>query len=232
MRPPELRSSCRHPGHRLPRGASPRRSALRMLERAPLQGSWHAQRPARDRPQRRRAAPAPVAWATRLREDLDGAKVAIVGYAGADVDLRVALREALAGCARAVWLGTPHDDESLRRRFAEPLATGRLSLRFRPDLEFLNWAAARKLTVSTLPTSTPRSWPAAGTTGSVAAVCAQRAAARAGARRLRRRTRLTSTATRFAKTPIARSPPGDEVDVVVAGVRMGRRRVEIDLRLS
>lgn len=95
--------------------------------------------------------PLPAAWAARLREDLDGAEVAIVGYAGADVDLRVALREALAGCARAVWLGTPHDDESLRRRFAEPLATGRLSLRFgeRPDLEFLNWAAARKLTVST-----------------------------------------------------------------------------------
>lgn len=97
--------------------------------------------------------PLPSAWLGRLRDDLDGATVALVGYAGADIDLRTGLRDALTGTAGAVWFGTSFDELPLGRRFANVVASGALSLRLsgRPDLEFLQWGEAEGL-VAAIPT--------------------------------------------------------------------------------
>jgi len=87
-------------------------------------------------------------WLDRLARDLDGAQVAIVGYAGADIDLRTGLRDALTLTEQAVWFARDSDREPLNRRFAGPFAHGHLQLDVsgRPDLAALDWGAARALT--------------------------------------------------------------------------------------
>ncbi len=91
--------------------------------------------------------PLDEAWVRRLRTDFAAAEVAVVGYAGADIDLRTALRGALAGSTIAEWFEIEARREVLSRRFGDVLASGRLHLRIndRPDLAFLAWAAARGL---------------------------------------------------------------------------------------
>jgi len=91
--------------------------------------------------------PLPPAWLDRLADDFGGAVIAVVGYAGADVDLRTALRDALGASADARWFGTPADQEPLGRRFAGPLAAKQLQLRIsdRPDLAALDWGRAQGL---------------------------------------------------------------------------------------
>jgi tetratricopeptide (TPR) repeat protein len=81
-------------------------------------------------------------WLVRLRRDLAGARVAIVGYAGADIDLRSGLADALSDARTATWFGRQADDGPLRRRFARPLGDGRLKLVLveRPDVAALTWA--------------------------------------------------------------------------------------------
>lgn len=90
-------------------------------------------------------------WARRLRADLADAEVAVVGYAGADVDLRTALRGALAGSTAAEWFEIEAGGEALSQRFGDALTSGRLHVRIddRPDLTFLAWAAARGLAEQT-----------------------------------------------------------------------------------
>lgn len=86
-------------------------------------------------------------WLKRLAADLRGVEVAIVGYAGADIDLRTGLRDALRLAAKAVWFGTERDRDPLRRRFANVLATGRLQLMIssRPDWAAFDWGSRRGL---------------------------------------------------------------------------------------
>ncbi len=87
-------------------------------------------------------------WLDRLARDVEGAQVAIVGYAGADIDLRTGLRDAFTVTKQAVWFARDSDREPLNRRFTRPLADGclRLDLSERPDLAALDWGAARDLT--------------------------------------------------------------------------------------
>jgi tetratricopeptide (TPR) repeat protein len=94
--------------------------------------------------------PLPPDWRRRLADDFRDASVALVGYAGADIDLRAGLRDALGAARRAVWFGTSDDDQRLRRRFAGALATGALELRIsdRPDLAALEWGREHDLTVA------------------------------------------------------------------------------------
>ena len=79
------------------------------------------------------------AWLRRLESDCAGATVTVVGYAGADVDLRTGLRIALEGAASARWFALSTGEEDLRRRFEAPLASGILELRTNehPDVEAL-----------------------------------------------------------------------------------------------
>ena len=89
--------------------------------------------------------PLRAGWLQRLNADLAGATVALLGYAGADIDLRAGLRSALEQTDSAVWFGTEWDRETLERRFKSPLSQGllKLDLSERPDLVALEWAAAR-----------------------------------------------------------------------------------------
>lgn len=91
--------------------------------------------------------PLPDPWLERLKIDLAGAQVAVVGYAGADIDLRRGLHDALTGAAAATWFGTAFDEKLLLRRFGKLVANGSLTLELssRPDLEFMNWLAARHI---------------------------------------------------------------------------------------
>ena len=87
-------------------------------------------------------------WLGRLSSDLGGAEVCVVGYAGADIDLRAGLCAALGESHSSRWFGRPSDQAPLQRRFAEPLATHALELDLsdRPDLAALTWAKERGLT--------------------------------------------------------------------------------------
>jgi hypothetical protein len=86
----------------------------------------------------------PSAWRERLTSDLEGAAVAVIGYTGADIDLRDGLREALHGSSSALWFARPKDAPFLDRRFATLLSTRTLQLRIseRPDLAALQWGRA------------------------------------------------------------------------------------------
>lgn len=91
--------------------------------------------------------PLPAPWLLRLRRDFEGADVALVGYAGADVDLRSGLRAALDETRSATWYARSDDEQILMGRFFAPIQNRRLALRFsdRPDIGFLSWAEANGL---------------------------------------------------------------------------------------
>jgi hypothetical protein len=76
------------------------------------------------------------AWLERLAGDCAGATVTVVGYAGADVDLRSGLRIALEGATEAQWFTGSDVETEIRRRFAGPVDSGVLEVRSseRPDL--------------------------------------------------------------------------------------------------
>jgi len=86
-------------------------------------------------------APLPDAWLERLAADLDQARVAVVGYAGADVDLRTGLAAALRTTAALTWFGRPSDEGPLHERFGAV----DLALSERPDRAALEWARAERL---------------------------------------------------------------------------------------
>jgi tetratricopeptide (TPR) repeat protein len=92
-------------------------------------------------------APMPAPWLERLAADLDGADVAVVGYAGADVDLRTGLAAALSTTASLTWFGRPDDEASLRERFG-PIS---LALSDRPDCAAFAWARDHGLTAKVTP---------------------------------------------------------------------------------
>jgi hypothetical protein len=85
--------------------------------------------------------PLPHPWFARLTADLSDATTVVVGYAGADIDLRTGLRDALGGSRSALWFGTEWDETPLRRRFGQLLDDGVLGLRLSkcPDLECLGF---------------------------------------------------------------------------------------------
>lgn len=93
----------------------------------------------------------PEPWTSRLRRDFEGAQVGLVGYAGADIDLRAALQDALAAAAGAQWFDIQPRRADLEARFGRGLEAGRLqlSLTERPDLSFLDWARQQELTART-----------------------------------------------------------------------------------
>lgn len=86
-------------------------------------------------------------WFDRLATDCEGL-VVVVGYAGADVDLRSGLRDALEGSKAAHWFGKPTDRAPLRRRFSDAIAANKLTLELsaRPDVASLEWGVAHGLT--------------------------------------------------------------------------------------
>lgn len=92
--------------------------------------------------------PMPTLLRERLDSDLLEASVAVIGYAGADIDLRMGLREALRGSANAMWFCRSEDEAGLARRFEGAVQSNKLSLSIstRPDLSGLEWAAAEGLT--------------------------------------------------------------------------------------
>ena len=83
----------------------------------------------------------------RLQRDFLGAHVGVVGYAGADIDLRSGLRRAIETCSATYWFGRSDEEASLHRRFTTSASSGRLSFNFspRPDLAFLRWASSAGL---------------------------------------------------------------------------------------
>ena len=96
-------------------------------------------------------APLPGPWLRRLESDLTAAHVAIVGYAGADIDLRSGLRQALIAATDVRWFGMPMDRIPLETRFPRLAKGGTFAFQEsdRPDLAFLDWAARYDLTVNT-----------------------------------------------------------------------------------
>jgi hypothetical protein len=92
--------------------------------------------------------PLPQPLVARLRADLAGALVGVIGYAGADIDLRTGLREALCDAVEATWFCRPEEEASLRLRFSEPINSGKLALQIgsRPDLDALAWGKREHLT--------------------------------------------------------------------------------------
>ena len=96
-------------------------------------------------------APLPEGWLRRLESDLTAAHVAIVGYAGADIDLRSGLRQALNAATDVRWFGLPRDRLPLETRFPQLAKGGTIAFQEsdRPDLAFLDWAARYDLTVNT-----------------------------------------------------------------------------------
>lgn len=71
--------------------------------------------------------PLPKRWAERLAMDLDGAEVVLIGYAGADIDLRMTLGEALENAASVTWYMTRSDAAVAVERFP---ALSRIPCRF------------------------------------------------------------------------------------------------------
>ncbi len=90
-------------------------------------------------------------WAQRLHADFVDAEVALVGYAGADLDLRLALRDALRATRRARWFDVPERMSELSDRFSAVIESGQLQLEAgqRPDVAFLDWARGHGLTDQT-----------------------------------------------------------------------------------
>jgi len=87
--------------------------------------------------------PLPAPWLARLKHDLRGARAAIVGYAGADIDLRGGLVEALGAADDATWFCRPADAPDLDRRFGSLIEAGKLKpddADERPDLRAWAWA--------------------------------------------------------------------------------------------
>ncbi|MGZ6609308.1 MAG: SIR2 family protein [Solirubrobacteraceae bacterium] len=92
--------------------------------------------------------PFSAAWEAQLVDDCAEANVAIVGYAGSDVDLRPALHHALSSSTNATWFGTEADCAALQARFSRPIEQRTLDLAIsdRPDLAAVEWADSHELT--------------------------------------------------------------------------------------
>jgi hypothetical protein len=62
--------------------------------------------------------PMPRPWAERLRRDLSGSDVVLIGYQGLDIDLRVVLGQALQEARTITWFEHQGNEPGLRRRFS------------------------------------------------------------------------------------------------------------------
>ncbi len=98
-------------------------------------------------------------WQAALCRAFKGREVAVLGYAGRDLDLRDALDQALAEAKRVDWFAIANDPQG-RSRFERLQRSGRLLLHeaggpavrhSRPDWLFLDWAKSRSLTRSVPP---------------------------------------------------------------------------------
>jgi len=93
-------------------------------------------------------------WRVALSTTCEMNEVAVVGYAGNDIDLRDALDVAFAGSAQTTWFIVAGESGGVRR-FERLNASGRLEVRearrgsaqqARPDWDFIAWADSRRLT--------------------------------------------------------------------------------------
>lgn len=92
--------------------------------------------------------PLPSAWAAQFREDCDKAEVVLIGYRGADIDMRAALDQALGGADSIEWFAHTEENWDETMSFLPTLQRRGLKPAFRsgnPSEDFLLWAAARGL---------------------------------------------------------------------------------------
>jgi hypothetical protein len=93
--------------------------------------------------------PMPRPWADRLRSDVYGADVVVVGYQGLDIDFRVVLESALRDANSITWFEYEGKQPGLRRRFsAMSSPTAKLIGGSTPSTltpRFLDWAMTRGL---------------------------------------------------------------------------------------
>lgn len=101
-------------------------------------------------------APLPKAWSSRLMDDFRAAQVGIVGYAGADIDIRPSLVVALESCNQARWFATNSDQRSLEGRFDSSIANGKSDRRSHPTSTSSSGRAVSPLDRSLLTSSRRR----------------------------------------------------------------------------
>lgn len=94
--------------------------------------------------------PLPSPWARRLQDDGDGHQVVVIGYAGADLDMRIALDDMLAVSADVTWFARESDRAQILGRFPS-LRHGQCEFRGGADdgsltPAFLSWADDHSLT--------------------------------------------------------------------------------------
>lgn len=82
------------------------------------------------------------AWRDRLLTDAKDSKIALIGYAGADTDIKPILREAFERCVEAVWFELPGDNSDLlHRRYKRAISASHLTIipTHNPGISFLQW---------------------------------------------------------------------------------------------
>ena len=95
-------------------------------------------------------APLPATWSQRFIDDCKGSHVILIGYAGRDVDLRVALDDALRDAANVTWFELPKNRRALEEsipalaRFEDPFVGTDIPAELSPH--FLRWADGQRLT--------------------------------------------------------------------------------------
>lgn len=92
--------------------------------------------------------PLPPTWAAQLRAACDKAEVVVIGYRGADIDMRVILDETLRGANSIRWFVHTEDDWDEMTSFLPALQKLEPASRSdNPSRDFLRWASERKLDV-------------------------------------------------------------------------------------
>jgi tetratricopeptide (TPR) repeat protein len=89
-------------------------------------------------------------WRDRLQEDMRGAEVIVIGYAGLDIDLRVVLQESLTTTKSVKWFAIEADQQALQERFVALTRPGSGCVGGHTPSEltslFVEWADGRGLT--------------------------------------------------------------------------------------
>lgn len=90
----------------------------------------------------------PAEWEERLREDVQGRTVLMIGYSGRDLDLRPIWADVLQGCSGVVWFEKDGVDLSARRNMLSDLdRAGKVEWREHDDPtdDFVDWCQRRSL---------------------------------------------------------------------------------------
>jgi SIR2-like domain len=90
--------------------------------------------------------PLPPTWAARLRADCGAADVVVIGYRGADIDMRAALNEALGRAASIRWFVRTRQEWDEMTSFLPALqGLDPVPPSDNPSQEFVDWAATVNL---------------------------------------------------------------------------------------